>query len=185
MLRKVIALFSLALLVFSSTSPAYGVTPSAPANIVIKAGTTQAYGSGTLEISWDAVTGAVAYGVRVKKQVTGTTAASDTVDGEQNTKITFDKLEGGVTYIIQVNAVNSLRELSSWSSDSLTSVPKTAPQAPSKPTVVAGVRKATVSWVAVPTANNGGFDISTQSRRLTLGKRYPPQVLQPQLKLQD
>jgi hypothetical protein len=171
MLRKVITAFSLVLLVFSSTSPSYGVTPSAPANIVIKAGTTQAYGSGTLEISWDAVTGAVAYGVRVKKQVNGTTAASDTVDGEQNTKITFDKLEGGVTYIIQVNAVNSLRELSSWSSDSLTSVPKTAPQAPSKPTVVAGVRKATVSWVAVPTANNGGFDISSYAvKEINSGK---------------
>jgi hypothetical protein len=43
----------------------------------------------------------------------------------------------------------------------LTAVPKTAPQAPSKPTVVTGIRKATVSWIAVPTANNGGFEISS------------------------
>jgi hypothetical protein len=138
----------------------YAVAPSAPENIVVKASTTQTYNNGTLEISWDAVSGAIAYGVRLKKQSDGITAASDTVDGEQNTKITFDKLEGGTTYVVQVNAVNALRELSPWSSASLTAVPKTAPQAPSKPTVVIDVRKATVSWVAVPTANNGGFDIT-------------------------
>ena len=161
MIRKILAGVSFVILVLSATSPVYAAAPSAPANIVIKAGTTQAYGSGTLEISWDAVSGAVAYGVRIKKQVNGTTAASETVDGEQNTKITFDKLEGGTTYIVQVNAVNALRELSTWSSDTLTAVPKTAPQAPSKPTVVTGVRKATVSWIAIPTSNNGGFEISS------------------------
>ena len=161
MIRKILAGVSFVILVLSATSPVYAAAPSAPANIVIKAGTTQAYGSGTLEISWDAVSGAVAYGVRIKKQVNGTTAASETVDGEQNTKITFDKLEGGTTYIVQVNAVNALRELSTWSSDTLTAVPKTAPQAPSKPTVVTGVRKVTVSWIAIPTSNNGGFEISS------------------------
>ena len=161
MIRKTLAGISFVILVLSTTSPVYAAAPSAPANIVIKAGTTQAYGSGTLEISWGAVSGAVAYGVRIKKQVNGTTAASETVDGEQNTKITFDKLEGGTTYIVQVNAVNALRELSTWSSDTLTAVPKTAPQAPSKPTVVTGVRKATVSWIAIPTSNNGGFEISS------------------------
>ena len=62
---------------------------------------------------------------------------------------------------MQVNAVNALRELSTWSSDTLTAVPKTAPQAPSKPTVVTGVRKVTVSWIAIPTSNNGGFEISS------------------------
>ena len=161
MLRKTLAGASFLIMVLSSISPLYAAAPSAPANIVVKAGTTQAYGSGTLEISWDAVTGAVAYGVRIKKQSDGITAASETVDGEQNTKITFDKLVGGTTYIVQLNAVNALRELSSWSSDTLSAVPKTAPQAPSKPTVVTGVRKATVSWVTVPTSNNGGFEISS------------------------
>jgi hypothetical protein len=161
MFRKTLAGASFLILVLSATSPVYAAAPSAPANIVVKAGTTQAYGSGTLEISWDAVTGAVAYGVRIKKQSDGITAASETVDGEQNTKITFDKLVGGTTYIVQLNAVNTLRELSSWSSDTLSAVPKTAPQAPSKPTVVTGVRKATVSWVTVPTSNNGGFEISS------------------------
>lgn len=161
MYRKTTVGFLLFILVLSANSAVFAVAPTTPANIVVKAGTTQAYGSGTLEISWDAVSGAVAYGVRVKKQVDGTTAASETVDGEQNTKITFDKLDGGTTYIVQVNAVNALRELSAWSSDALTAVPKTAPQAPSKPTVVTGVRKATVSWIAVPTANNGGFEITS------------------------
>ena len=159
--RKTVVGFLLFILVLSANSAVFAVAPTTPANIVVKAGTTQAYGSGTLEISWDAVSGAVAYGVRVKKQVDGTTAASETIDGEQNTKITFDKLDGGTTYIVQVNAVNALRELSAWSSDALTAVPKTAPQAPSKPTVVTGVRKATVSWIAVPTANNGGFEITS------------------------
>ncbi len=161
MFRKILASVSLIILIFSVASPVYAAAPATPTNIVVKAGTTQAYGNGTLEISWDAVTGAVAYGVRIKKQSDGTTAASDTVDGEQNTKITFDKLEGGATYIVQLNAVNALRELSSWSSNTLSAVPKTAPQAPSKPTVVTGVRKATVSWIAIPTSNNGGFEISS------------------------
>lgn len=171
MLRRVLAGFSLLALIISSTAPASAAVPSAPANIVVKSGTTQAYGSGTLEISWDAVTGAVAYGVRIKKQVNGITAASETVNGEQNTKITFDKLEGGTTYIVQLNAVNALRELSAWSSDGLTAIPKTAPQAPSKPTVVTGIRQATVSWVAVPTASNGGFEITSYSvKEINSGK---------------
>jgi hypothetical protein len=161
MLRRVSIVTSLLFLIFSSVSPVNAVAPAAPENIVVKASTTQTYNNGTLEISWDAVSGAIAYGVRLKKQSDGITAASNTVDGEQNTKITFDKLEGGTTYVVQVNAVNALRELSPWSSASLTAVPKTAPQAPSKPTVVIDVRKATVSWVAVPTANNGGFDITS------------------------
>ena len=161
MLRKVSVVTSLLFLIFSNFSPVYAVAPSAPENIVVKADTTQSYGNGILEISWDAVTGAIAYGVRLKKQSDGITAVSDTVQGEQNTKITFDKLEGGTTYVVQVNAVNALRELSPWSSASLTAVPKTAPQAPSKPTVVIDVRKATVSWVAVPTASNGGFEITS------------------------
>ncbi len=161
MLRKVFTFFSLLILIFSIATPVYAAAPAVPENIVVKAGTTQAFGNGTLEISWDAVSGAIAYGVRLKKQSDGVTAASETVDGEQNTKITFDKLDGGTTYIVQVNAVNALRELSSWSSGSLTAVPKTAPQAPSKPTVVIDVRKATVSWVAVPTASNGGFEITS------------------------
>lgn len=161
MLRKVSIVTSLLVLIFSSVSPLYAVAPSAPENIVVKASTTQTYNNGTLEISWNAVSGAIAYGVRLKKQSDGITAASDTVQGEQNTTFTFDKLEGGTTYIVQVNAVNALRELSPWSSASLTAVPKTAPQGPSKPTVVIDVRKATVSWVAVPTANNGGFDITS------------------------
>ena len=161
MLRKVSIVTSLLVLIFSSVSPLYAVAPSAPENIVVKASTTQTYNNGTLEITWNAVSGAIAYGVRLKKQSDGITAASDTVQGEQNTTFTFDKLEGGTTYIVQVNAVNALRELSPWSSASLTAVSKTAPQAPSKPTVVIDVRKATVSWVAVPTANNGGFDITS------------------------
>ena len=161
MFRRVSIVASLLFLIFSSVSPLYAVAPSTPENIVVKASTTQTYNNVTLEISWDAVSGAIAYGVRLKKQSDGITAASNTVDGEQNTKITFDKLEGGTTYVVQVNAVNALRELSPWSSASLTAVPKTAPQAPSKPTVVIDVRKATVSWVAVPTANNGGFDITS------------------------
>ena len=161
MLRRFSVVTSLLFLTFSNFSPVYAVAPSVPENIVVKASTTQTYNNGTLEISWDAVSGAIAYGVRIKKQSDGIIEARDTVEGEQNTKITFDKLEGGTTYVVQVNAVNALRELSSWSSASLTAVPKTAPQAPSKPTVVIDVRKATVSWVAVPTANNGGFEITS------------------------
>jgi hypothetical protein len=161
MLRRFSVVTSLLFLTFSNFSPVYAVAPSVPENIVVKASTTQTYNNGTLEISWDAVSGAIAYGVRIKKQSDGIIEARDTVEGEQNTTITFDKLEGGTTYVVQVNAVNALRELSPWSSASLTAVPKTAPQAPSKPTVVIDVRKATVSWVAVPTANNGGFEITS------------------------
>lgn len=160
-MRKFFVVFILIAAFINQGNPAIAVAPATPSNISIKAGTTQAYGAATLEISWGAVTGAVAYGVRLKRQDNGTTAASETVDGQQNTTISFTALSGGVTYIIQVNAVNAGSELSAWSSEALTAVPKTAPQAPSKPTVVPAVRKATVSWVAIPVANNGGFAITS------------------------
>jgi hypothetical protein len=82
------------------------------------------------------------------------------VTGETNNEVVFNGLSGGSTYVVQVRAFQ-VTDASEWSSNTLSVVPKTAPRAPNKPTVVAGIGKATVSWTAVSASDNGGLDITS------------------------
>ena len=151
-------LASFALLAHSIALEANAAVPSVPTNVGARVGTTQAYGNGTVTVTWTKVSGATAYTARLTKSSDNSTLVQS-VTGETNNEIVFNGLAGGSTYVVQVRAIQ-VTDVSDWSANSLTSVPKTAPKAPAKPTAVAGIGKATVSWVKVAAADTGGLDVT-------------------------
>lgn len=155
---KVIVL-SMALIAFLQPQFSIAAVPSIPTDINARVGTTSAYGAGTITVSWTKVSGATAYAARLTKTSDNSEIIASVV-GETNNEIIFNGLSGGSTYIVQVRAFQ-LTDVSEWSSNTLTAVPKTAPRAPNKPTSVAGIGKATVSWSAVAAADNGGLDVTS------------------------
>jgi hypothetical protein len=134
-------------------------TPSVPTDVNARVGTTSAYGAGTITVTWTKVSGATAYAARLTKTSDNSEIILSAA-GETNNELIFNGLYGGSTYIVQVRAFQ-VTDVSEWSSNTLTAVPKTAPRAPNKPTAVAGIGKATVSWSAVAAADNGGLDITS------------------------
>jgi len=147
-----------ALIAFSQPQIGFSASPATPSGVTARVGTTSAYGAGTVTVSWTKVSGATAYGARLTR-TSDNVAIILSVTGEANNEIAFNGLSGGATYIVQVRAFQ-VTDVSEWSSNSVTAVPKTAPRAPNKPTGLAGVGKATVSWDAVAAADNGGLDIT-------------------------
>jgi hypothetical protein len=133
--------------------------PSVPTGVTARVGTTAAYGVGTITVSWTKVTGATAYAARLTKSSDNSEIILS-ITGETNNEVVFNNLSGGSTYVVQVRAFQ-VTDVSEWSSNTLTAVPKTAPRAPNKPTAVAGIGKATVSWSAVAAADNGGLDVTS------------------------
>lgn len=155
---KVIVL-SLALIAFLQPQFSVAAVPSVPTDVNARVGTTSAYGAGTITVTWTKVSGATAYAARLTKTSDNSEIIASVV-GETNNELIFNGLSGGSTYIVQVRTFQ-LTDVSEWSSNTLTAVPKTAPRAPNKPTAVAGIGKATVSWSAVAAADNGGLDITS------------------------
>jgi hypothetical protein len=155
-------LLLLAALVFGSLQfPSNAVAvPAAPSSITAVASTSGAHLNGSITVRWGAVTGATAYAVRLTRQSSADAPITGSVNGQNNTEITFNSLIGGATYIVQVRTVQVL-DLSEWSADTLTSQPKTAPKAPGAPTAVAANASARVSWTKVADADNGGFAINS------------------------
>lgn len=137
----------------------FAAVPSVPSGVTARVGTTSAYGAGTVTVSWTKVSGATAYAARLTK-ISDNAETILSVTGETNNEVVFNGLSGGSTYVVQVRAFQ-VTDASEWSSNTLSVVPKTAPRAPNKPTVVAGVGKATVSWTAVSASDNGGLDITS------------------------
>ncbi|CAN2171287.1 Fibronectin type III [Candidatus Nanopelagicaceae bacterium] len=152
----ILAIF--ALLAQSIALQANAAVPSVPTNVGARVGTTQAYGNGTVTVTWTKVSGATAYTARLTKSSDNSTLVQS-VTGETNNEIVFNGLLGGSTYVVQVRAIQ-VTDVSDWSANSLTAVPKTAPKAPAKPTAIAGIGKATVSWVKVAAADTGGLDVT-------------------------
>ena len=139
-------------------SQSHAAALSIPTNVGVRVGTTQAFGNGTVTVTWTKVSGATAYTARLTKSSDNSTLVQS-VTGETNNEVVFNGLAGGSTYVVQVRAIQ-ITDVSDWSANSLTAVPKTAPRAPAKPTVVAGIGKATVSWVKVAVADTGGLDVT-------------------------
>ncbi len=155
---KLLAAISLIIAVLQPSN-SLAVTPSVPSGVTARVGTTAAYGAGTITVSWTKVSGATAYAARLTK-TSDNSEIILSVTGETNNEVVFNSLSGGSTYVVQVRAFQ-VTDVSAWSANSLTAVPKTAPRAPNKPTAVAGIGKATVSWSAVSAADNGGLDITS------------------------
>ena len=158
-MRIKILVVAISLIAFLQPQALFAAVPSVPSGVTARVGTTSAYGAGTVTVSWTKVSGATAYAARLTK----TSDNAETVlsvTGETNNEVVFNGLSGGSTYVVQVRAFQ-VTDASEWSSNTLSVVPKTAPRAPNKPTVVAGVGKATVSWTAVSASDNGGLDITS------------------------
>lgn len=148
---------------FSGIQYSHSSTIAAPGNIVVRASQNADYLNGTLTVSWDVVSGATAYAVLATR--TGTsTYSSISVSGERNTQAVLAGLAGGVTYIVQVRAIQDVNA-SAWSSNTLTAVPITLPKAVGKPSVVAGIGSATVTWVSLVDNENGGSPITSYVAR--------------------
>ena len=155
--RKLASLLLVVMLLEPQNS--YAAVPSVPTGVTVRVGTTAAYGAGTVTVSWTKVSGATAYAARLTKTSDNSELILSVV-GETNNEVIFNSLSGGSTYVVQVRAFQ-VTDVSDWSPNTLTAVPKTAPRAPNKPTAVAGIGKATVSWSAVSAADNGGLDITS------------------------
>jgi uncharacterized membrane protein YgcG len=153
-------LFVLSIFFVVIVSPnSIAAVPSVPSGVTARVGTTAAYGEGTVTVSWTKVTGATAYAARLIKSSDNSEIILS-VTGETNNEVVFNSLLGGSTYTVQVRAFQ-VTDVSAWSANTLTAVPKTAPRAPNKPTAIAGIGKATVSWSAVAAADNGGLDVTS------------------------
>lgn len=137
---------------------AFGAAPSVPTNVGVRIGTTQAYGNGTITVTWTKVVGATAYTARLTNS-SDNSALVQSITGESNNEVVFNNLSGGATYIVQVRSIQ-VTDVSEWSANTLTAVPKTAPKAPAKPTALPGIGKATVSWVKIASADTGGLDVT-------------------------
>ena len=158
-MRIKILVIATSLIAFLQPQASFAAVPSVPSGVTARVGTTSAYAAGTVTVSWTKVSGATAYGARITK-TSDNVETFLSVTGETNNEVVFNGLSGGSTYVVQVRAFQ-VTDASEWSSNTLSVVPKTAPRAPNKPTVVAGVGKATVSWTAVSASDNGGLDITS------------------------
>ena len=157
-MRFKIALTISALLLAVHPQDSIAAVPSVPAGVTARVGTTAAYGAGTITVSWTKVTGATAYAARLTKSSDNSEIILSVI-GETNNELVFNGLSGGSTYGVQVRAFQ-VTDVSAWS-ENINAVPKTAPRAPNKPTAVAGIGKATVSWSAIAAADNGGLDVTS------------------------
>ena len=158
-MRIKILVIAFSLIAFPQPQASFAAVPSVPSGVTARVGTTSAYGAGTVTVSWTKVSGATAYGARITK-TSDNVETFLSVTGETNNEVVFNGLSGGSTYVVQVRAFQ-VTDASEWSSDTLSVVPKTAPIAPNKPTVVAGIGKATVSWTAISASDNGGLDVTS------------------------
>lgn len=95
-------------MVTNSTNPVLVVPPSAPTNLI-----TTAISSNSISLSWDAVTGAVAYTLQQDTSSSFTTAT--TITTQPGTTFTANGLTSGTTYYYRVNEIQSVGGASAWS----------------------------------------------------------------------
>ncbi len=120
------------------------------------------FGDGTLTWSWppSATTGSAVTGYDVT--ITPAPPGGPATRTVTTPRVTFDGLENGTAYSIQVRARNKAPEPSAWSPSSATQVPARAPDAPTRlvaqreDTPVGGVINAT--WSAPPSDGGAAID---------------------------
>lgn len=144
---------------FSGIHYAYSAALTAPANIVVRTSTNSAYLNASLTISWDEVAGATAYAVMATR-AGSTTFSAVSVSGEKNTQAVISGLIGGASYVVQVRTIQD-SDAGAWSADSLIATPTTLPKAVEKPSAVAGIGSATISWTALVGTENGGSPVTS------------------------
>ena len=147
------------MLVLLNRIPSHAVALSTPTNVVVHAAANSIYLNASVTIEWDRVVGASQYAVKLTKAGT-TTVIGTSVNGERNTQAVISGLVGGVTYVVQVASVVD-QDVSIWSPSTLTITPLTLPKQPAKPTVVAEVGAAALSWIPLTADEDGGSDVTS------------------------
>ncbi len=144
---------------FAGVQYAYSAALTAPSNIVVRTSTNSAYLDASLTITWDEVTGATAYAIKATR-AGSTTFSAVSVSGEKNTQAVISGLIGGISYVVQVRTIQD-SDAGAWSADSLLATPTTLPKAVEKPTAVAGIGSATISWTPLVGTENGGSPVTS------------------------
>lgn len=159
--RRLVSNFVLATLVTSTlgATASLATTPSVPTGVTVNASATSDFEQATIRVTWNANTQVDGYTVYLKRTGASTDLEFKTIAQANTTEWTFNNLAGGISYAAQVIAIKS--GVASARSSEVSSTPTTKPKAPDRPSVAAGIRSATVSWSAVPAANNGGSPITS------------------------
>lgn len=144
---------------FAGVQYAFSAALTAPTNIVVRTSTNAAYLDASITIAWDEVTGATAYAVKATR-AGSTTYSAVSVSGEKNTQAVISGLIGGTSYVVQVRTIQDA-DAGPWSADSLLATPTTLPKAVEKPTAVAGIGSATISWTPLVGTENGGSPVTS------------------------
>jgi hypothetical protein len=144
---------------FSGINYAFSAALAVPGNVVVRTSTNATYLNASLTVTWDEVAGATAYAVMATRAGT-TKYSAASVSGEKNTQAVISGLIGGVSYVVQVRTIKDT-DASAWSSDSLIATPTTLPKAVDKPSAIAGVGSATVTWTALTGTENGGSPVTS------------------------
>ena len=142
-----------------STAPLSAAAPSVPANVVARESVSDPYLNGSLTVTWDAVTNATSYSARITRASTNETTLISTKSGS-DTQALFTGLVGGASYAVQVRAFTGV-DASAWTPSSYVATPKTLPKSPQPPTVVTGIREATLTWSAPSFEEAGGYEVSS------------------------
>jgi hypothetical protein len=150
--RAFVLLFALTVVGFPQASAA---APAAPTNVTVSNASlaNTATDAAQANVSWTAVTGAIAY--YVNATAAGTTTTKSVPDGNTTSYI-FEGLTGGTSYSFTVFARNSVGEDSANSAE-VTFVPQSIPGLPTAISAVAGVGQITLTWTAP--ANTGGLSL--------------------------
>jgi hypothetical protein len=150
-------------LIFQPFVNSNATSSNIPTNIAISVGTNRNYQDGQLSITWDVISGASSYSVRLTNKDDGTILPILNLIGSSNNTATFNKLIGGSKYVVQVRSFDASLVPSDWSPDTNIGTPVTLPKAPNAPTFTTDIRKINVSWTALVGLENGGAAISTYS----------------------
>ena len=138
---------------------ALGAPPAVPTGLTLVASSSAEYLQGTIRATWNVNSEVDGYTVYLRRAGQVNDQEFKTISQASNAEWTFTNLVGGSAYSVQVIAIKAGE--ASARSAAVTVTPITKPEAPSKPSVVAGIKSATVTWVAVPAANNGGSPITS------------------------
>jgi len=133
--------------------------PSTPTGVTVNASSTSDFEQATIRVTWNANTQVDGYTVYLRRTESPVDLDFKTIAQANTTEWTFNNLAGGTSYSAQVIAIKS--GVASTRSAAVSATPISKPQAPDRPLATAGIKSATVTWSAVPAANNGGSPITS------------------------
>ena len=144
---------------FLSSESTIADVPTTPTGVTAIASLTSDFEQANIRVTWDSNPQVDGYTVYIRRNGTTSDFEYKTLSQSTTTEWTFSNLSGGVSYSVQVISIKL--SVPSLRSAAVNATPITKPKAPESPTVIPGIRKATVSWNSVAAANNGGSPITS------------------------